>query len=113
MSSGNDDDAELAAHHVSAEQRKAITARFLKKDDPLKILIVCDMLLTGFDAPIEAGHVPGQPAERNTLLQAIARVNRTAEAKSYGLVVDYWGSVSRCKKRWRSFRRAISAARWP
>ncbi len=91
MSGSNDDEAELAAHQVTAVERKTITGRFLKKDDPLKILIVCDMLLTGFDAPIEQVMYLDSPLKEHTLLQAIARVNRTAEAKSYGLVVDYWG----------------------
>ena len=49
------------------------------------------MLLTGFDAPIEQVMYLDSPLKEHTLLQAIARVNRTAEAKSYGLVVDYWG----------------------
>jgi type I restriction enzyme, R subunit len=91
MSASNKDEAVLAAHHVSTDQRKDLIKRYLKKDDPLKILIVCDMLLTGFDAPIEQVMYLDSPLKEHTLLQAIARVNRTAEAKSYGLVVDYWG----------------------
>src|SRR6266852_520609 len=49
------------------------------------------MLLTGFDAPIEQVMYLDSPLKEHTLLQAIARVNRTAERKTYGLVVDYWG----------------------
>jgi hypothetical protein len=41
------------ARWLKVEQRKGLIKRYLKKDDPLKILVVCDMLLTGFDAPIE------------------------------------------------------------
>jgi type I restriction enzyme R subunit len=63
----------------------------LKKDDPLTILVVCDMLLTGFDAPIEQVMYLDSPLREHTLLQAIARVNRTTDGKTYGLVVDYWG----------------------
>src|SRR5262249_10806490 len=59
--------------------------------DPLAILVVCDMLLTGFDAPIEQVMYLDAPLREHTLLQAIARVNRTADGKDYGLVVDYWG----------------------
>jgi type I restriction enzyme R subunit len=49
------------------------------------------MLLTGFDAPIEQVMYLDSPLREHTLLQAIARVNRTAEGKTYGLIVDYWG----------------------
>jgi type I restriction enzyme R subunit len=91
MSASNDDDAALVAHHTSAEDRKQLIKRFLEKDDPLKILIVCDMLLTGFDAPVEQVMYLDAPLREHTLLQAIARVNRTTDRKDYGLVVDYWG----------------------
>lgn len=90
--SGSNKDAEnLVRHHTTEEQRKDLTARFLKKDDPLKILVVCDMLLTGFDAPVEQVMYLDSPLKEHTLLQAIARVNRTADGKSFGLIVDYWG----------------------
>jgi len=49
------------------------------------------MLLTGFDAPIEQVMYLDSPLKEHTLLQAIARVNRKADGKTYGLVVDYWG----------------------
>ena len=49
------------------------------------------MLLTGFDAPVEQVMYLDAPLREHTLLQAIARVNRTADGKDYGLVVDYWG----------------------
>jgi type I restriction enzyme R subunit len=54
-------------------------------------LIVVDMLLTGFDAPIEQVMYLDAPLKEHTLLQAIARVNRTFEGKTHGLIVDYWG----------------------
>jgi type I restriction enzyme R subunit len=91
MSSSNDDDTALTAHHTSADERKRLIKRFLDKDDPLKILVVCDMLITGFDAPVEQVMYLDSPLKEHTLLQAIARVNRTADHKDYGLVVDYWG----------------------
>jgi type I restriction enzyme R subunit len=53
ISGSNKDDARLVAHHTGEDQRKSLIARFLKREDPLAILVVCDMLLTGFDAPIE------------------------------------------------------------
>ena len=56
------------------------------------ILVVCDMLLTGFDAPVEQVMYLDQPLKEHGLLQAIARVNRPlGDEKTYGLVVDYWG----------------------
>lgn len=91
ISGTNKDDDRLVRHHTSEEQRKDLVARFLKKEDPLSILVVCDMLLTGFDAPIEQAMYLDSPLKEHTLLQAIARVNRTADGKTYGLIVDYWG----------------------
>lgn len=90
-SSSNKDEERLAKHHTSKEDRDALVSRFIKPEDPLQILIVRDMLLTGFDAPIEQVMYLDSPLREHTLLQAIARVNRTAEMKDYGLVVDYWG----------------------
>ena len=56
------------------------------------MLVVCDMLLTGFDAPVEQVMYLDAPLREHTLLQAIARVNRPhGDEKTYGLVVDYWG----------------------
>ncbi|MCB9627690.1 MAG: type I restriction endonuclease subunit R [Sandaracinaceae bacterium] len=90
-SSSNKDEGRLAEHATSEQDRKLLVKRFLDPADPLRILIVCDMLLTGFDAPIEQVMYLDSPLKEHTLLQAIARVNRTAENKNYGLVVDYWG----------------------
>jgi type I restriction enzyme R subunit len=95
MSTSNNDSARLQRHHLSKRERDDLIARFKKFDDPLKILVVCDMLLTGFDAPVEQVLYLDAPLKEHTLLQAIARVNRTAYGKSYGLVVDYWGDNQR------------------
>jgi type I restriction enzyme R subunit len=62
-----------------------------EKRDPLAVLIVKSMLLTGFDAPIEQVLYLDRFMHEHELLQAIARVNRTATKKSAGLVVDYFG----------------------
>lgn len=72
------------------EQKNAI-ARFKKSDTSLKFLIVCDMLLTGFDAKVEQVMYLDKSLREHNLLQAIARVNRTNERKTYGLIVDYYG----------------------
>ncbi|MBF5067495.1 type I restriction endonuclease subunit R, partial [Salmonella enterica subsp. enterica serovar Istanbul] len=88
ISGSNKDDDALVKHHTSEEERKELVERFLKKEDPLQILVVCDMLLTGFDAPVEQVMYLDSPLKEHTLLQAIARVNRTADKKTYGLIVD-------------------------
>jgi type I restriction enzyme R subunit len=86
----NDREAIAKWHRTSAEQKKLIDD-FKKPEHPLSFLIVCDMLLTGFDAPVEQVMYLDASLREHTLLQAIARVNRTAEGKDYGLIVDYWG----------------------
>lgn len=91
ISGTSKDKDSLERHHTSDLERKELIKRFLDKDDPLKILVVCDMLLTGFDAPVEQVMYLDSPLKEHTLLQAIARVNRTADDKTYGLIVDYWG----------------------
>jgi type I restriction enzyme R subunit len=92
ISGSNKDDEDLVRHHMSEDQRKDAIRRFCKASDPLCILIVCDMLLTGFDAPVEQVMYLDSPLKEHTLLQAIARVNRVYnDAKTYGLIVDYWG----------------------
>ncbi|POR51923.1 type I restriction endonuclease subunit R [Bosea psychrotolerans] len=95
MSASNNDTVRLQAHHLSKRERDDLISRFKKPGDPLKILVVCDMLLTGFDAPVEQVLYLDAPLREHTLLQAIARVNRTADGKTYGLVVDYWGDNKR------------------
>ncbi|MEZ5814852.1 MAG: type I restriction endonuclease subunit R [Alphaproteobacteria bacterium] len=75
-----------------------IEDQFKNPDHPLSILIVCDMLLTGFDAPIEQVMYLDAPLKEHTLLQAIARVNRVREGKNYGLIVDYWGISDNLQK---------------
>ena len=92
ISGTNDDEVHLVKHHTEKDERKRLVARFLKPADPLSILIVCDMLITGFDAPIEQVMYLDSPLKEHTLLQAIARVNRICDdIKTYGLIVDYWG----------------------
>lgn len=91
ISAGHNDPETLAHWHRTPTQHKQLTEEFKKRGHPLEILVVCDMLLTGFDAPVEQVMYLDAPLREHTLLQAIARVNRTAEGKDYGLVVDYWG----------------------
>nr|WP_230199494.1 HsdR family type I site-specific deoxyribonuclease [Bacillus testis] len=97
FSAGQNDSEELREYHVSKEEEKKLIERFKKpfSEDKLSMLIVCDKLLTGFDAPIEQVMYLDKPLKEHNLLQAIARTNRKYDAnKSYGLIVDYFG-VSR------------------
>ncbi len=75
--------------------KKRITEEEIKKGNNLKILIVCNMLLTGFDAPIEQTMYLDSPLRNHNLLQAIARTNRPYDiedvSKQFGRVVDYVG----------------------
>lgn len=77
----------------SEEQyRTEVIRRFKSGEDP-EIIIVVDMLLTGFDAPRNACLYLTRKLQGHTLLQAIARVNRVYAGKEYGLIVDYYGVV--------------------
>ncbi len=87
-----EDSPEIEASHQLATRK--IIERFKDPDDPLRLLIVNSMLLTGFDAPVEQGMFLDRPLRRHTLLQAIARTNRTYREKEHGLVFDYWGVLA-------------------
>jgi type I restriction enzyme, R subunit len=93
ISSNNNDDERLKKYHLTKEQQKQYIERFKKPlhEDKLAFIIVCDMLLTGFDAPIEQVMYLDKPLKEHNLLQAIARTNRTYDKKTYGLIVDYYG----------------------
>jgi len=82
---------------LTAAERSTIVQRFQNPRDPLSILIVCNMLLTGLDAPIEQAMYIDSPLKGPLLLQAIARVNRPTEGKTHGLIVDYWGIADALK----------------
>ena len=92
MSAGHNDEARLARWHLRKDEQDQAIERFKDRDDRLSVLVVCDMLLTGFDAPVEQVMYLDAPLKEHTLLQAVARVNRPlGDEKTYGLVVDYWG----------------------
>ena len=73
------------------EQENLLKEAFNDPEDSLEFLIVCDKLLTGFDAPIEQVMYLDHSLKEHTLLQAIARTNRIYPRKNFGLVVDYVG----------------------
>jgi type I restriction enzyme R subunit len=88
-----DDPAEWskAGHLTTKVQRNAIKQRMIDPDDPLKIVIVCDMWLTGTDIPCLHTLYLDKPMKGHTIIQAISRVNRVFRDKPHGLVVDYIG----------------------
>jgi len=94
MTVNNDDPKEWKdKYRRTAQEEDRITGKdvFLNPSNPLKFLIVCDKLLTGFDAPIEQVMYLDQRLKEHTLLQAVARTNRPYPRKNFGLVVDYVG----------------------
>ena len=95
----------LQENKIDKKAEKEIVKRFGKKDDPLSFLIVCNKLLTGFDAPIEAVMYLDNPLKEHNLLQAIARTNRVYNKnKQFGLIVDYIGVTKKLDDALSSYR---------
>lgn len=94
MTSASSDGALIAKHHTTKTQRRALAERMKSPDNELKLVIVCDMWLTGFDAPSMHTLYIDKPMKGHNLMQAIARVNRVYKDKPGGLVVDYLGIAS-------------------
>lgn len=80
-----------AGHLTTKAQRDIIKKRMIATDDPLKIVIVCDMWLTGTDIPCLHTLYIDKPMQGHTMIQAISRVNRVFSDKPHGLIVDYIG----------------------
>lgn len=97
MTSASSDVPNIAKHHTSKEQRRVLADRMKDPEDELKIVIVRDMWLTGFDAPCLHTLYIDKPMQGHNLMQAIARVNRVYKDKPGGLVVDYLGIASDLK----------------
>ena len=91
------DKALLQPHLYSKQVKKRLEARFKDMNDPLKLVIVRDMWLTGFDAPCCHTMYIDKPMKGHNLMQAIARVNRVFKNKPGGLVVDYIGIANELK----------------
>ena len=98
MTSASSDGPEISKHHTTKDQRKALADRMKDPEDELKIVIVRDMWLTGFDVPCMHTMYIDKPMRGHNLMQAIARVNRVYKDKPGGLVVDYLGIASDLKK---------------
>jgi len=98
MTSASSDGVILQKHHTTKTQRKALALRLKDENDPLRIVIVRDMWLTGFDAPCLNTMYIDKPMKDHNLMQAIARVNRVFKDKPGGLIVDYIGIATNLKK---------------
>ncbi|MGR3628801.1 MAG: type I restriction endonuclease subunit R [Sulfitobacter sp.] len=91
------DPAFMQPHIRSKSKQETIRNRYKDPNDPLRLAIVCDMWLTGFDAPCMHTLYVDKPMKGHGLMQAIARVNRVFNGKPAGLVVDYIGIASELK----------------
>lgn len=96
---GSAADNERLQKHIGGKQRRDTLARRMKdNNDELKIVIVRDMWLTGFDVPSMHTMYIDKPMQGHNLMQAIARVNRVFKDKSGGVVVDYLGILESLKR---------------
>lgn len=91
MTGSASDPLDWLPHIGSKKRRDDLAKRARNPDDPLRLVIVCDMWLTGFDAPCMNTMYIDKPMRGHGLMQAIARVNRVFKDKPGGLVVDYIG----------------------
>lgn len=98
MTASSADGPEMAKHHTTKDQRRILADRMKSPDDELKLVIVRDMWLTGFDVPSLHTLYIDKPMKGHNLMQAIARVNRVYKDKPGGLIVDYLGIASDLKK---------------
>lgn len=98
MTSSAADGPDIAKHHTTKKERQALANRMKDDDDKLKLVIVRDMWLTGFDAPSMHTMYIDKPMKGHNLMQAIARVNRVYKDKIGGLIVDYLGIAADLKK---------------
>ncbi|MHB2007647.1 MAG: type I restriction endonuclease subunit R, partial [Acidobacteriaceae bacterium] len=98
MTGSASDREALRPHVYSAKVKKRLEKRFKDATDPLQIVLVCDMWLTGFDVPCLTTMYVDKPMRDHNLMQAIARVNRVFRDKPGGLVVDYIGIANELKR---------------
>ena len=98
MTSSSTDPLNWQPFSTTKEEKKLLAQRFKDPEDELKMVIVVDMWLTGFDVPCVTTMYLDKPMKGHTLMQAIARVNRVYKEKEGGLIVDYIGIASELKK---------------
>ena len=113
MTSNSSDPAHFQPHRTDKAERKLLEKRFKDPADPLELVIVRDMWLTGFDAPPVNTLYLDKPMHGHGLMQAIARTNRVWEDKPGGLVVDYIGIGEELKKAIKQYTREAGHDRDP
>jgi type I restriction enzyme R subunit len=104
MTGSASDKEKLQPHIHNKETKKLFEKRFKDVNDPLQLVIVRDMWLTGFDAPNCHTMYIDKPMKGHNLMQAIARVNRVFKDKPGGLVVDYIGIANELKQALKTYR---------
>ncbi|MFA5645733.1 MAG: type I restriction endonuclease subunit R [Candidatus Ratteibacteria bacterium] len=97
MTSASSDPENWQMHNTTKQDRKILAERFKDENDSLKLVIVRDMWLTGFDVPCLHTMYVDKPMRGHNLMQAITRVNRVFKDKPGGLIVDYIGIASDLK----------------
>ena len=88
---------DILPHRAKMEKRE-LDKEFKDRDNPLRVVFVCAMWLTGFDVKCLSCLYLDKPLKAHTLMQTIARANRVAEGKSNGLIIDYVGIVKALRK---------------
>ena len=111
MTGSASDKALLRPHIYSAPTKKRLEKRFKAPADPLRLVIVRDMWLTGFDAPCVHTLYVDKPMKGHNLMQAIARVNRVFKDKQGGLVVDYIGIGNELKSAMKQYTQSKGRGR--
>ncbi len=111
MTGSASDKALLRPHIYSAQTKKRLEKRFKDPADALRLVIVRDMWLTGFDAPCVHTLYVDKPMKGHNLMQAIARVNRVFKDKQGGLVVDYIGIGNELKAAMKEYTQAKGRGR--
>lgn len=106
MTSPSNDPGELRRHATSRQEKKQLERRLKDPEDPLKLVIVRDMWLTGFDAPPLHTLYVDKPMKGHGLMQAVARVNRVWKDKPGGLIVDYIGIGEELRNAIRAYTKA-------
>jgi type I restriction enzyme R subunit len=91
ISEGHNDPEHIKQWTPTDAEKREYKDSFVDPDGEVQLLVVCDMLLTGFDAPVAQVMYLDKPLKEHNLLQAIARVNRPFEDKNHGLIIDYYG----------------------
>jgi type I restriction enzyme R subunit len=104
------DNEKLRPHAYTEPQKRDLENRFKDENDPLKIVIVRDMWLTGYDSPPCHTMYVDKPMKGHNLMQAIARVNRVFHDKQGGLVVDYIGIATELKEALATYTKGKKAA---